>query len=77
MAKTLMVSNLAYEELKKLKEEENKSFSDVIVELIDIKKQKTGYDLKKHFGVLKGDIEYNRMQKEIKAGWSKWQKRYA
>ena len=77
MAKTLMVSNSAYEELKKLKEEENKSFSEVIVELMDRKEQKTGRDLWKHFGVLKGDKEYDRLRKEIKAGWSKWQKRYA
>ena len=70
-----MVSNTAYEELKKLKEE-NKSFSDVIIELIS-KKQKTGYDLKKYFGVLKGDKEYDLIQKELKEGWRRWQKRYA
>ena len=76
MAKTLMVSNAAYEELKKLKEED-KSFSDVIIELISEKKQKTGRDLWKHFGVLKGDKEYDRVRKELKAGWRRWQKRYA
>lgn len=77
MAKTLMVSNIVYEELKKLKEKEDKSFSDVIMELVSGKEQKTGFDLKKHFGVLKGDKEYDDIKKEIKAGWSKWQKRYA
>ena len=76
MARTIMVSNTAYEELKKLKEED-KSFSDVIIELVSKKEQKTGYDLKKHFGVLKGDKEYNIIQKELKAGWRRWQKRYA
>ncbi len=75
MAKTLMVSNEAYEELKKLKED--KSFSEVIIHLIKERKQKTGYDLKKHFGVLKGDKEYDILKKEIKAGWRKWQRRYA
>ena len=77
MAKTLMVSNSVYEELKKLKGKEDKSFSEVIIELISEKKQKTGYDLKKYFGVLKGDKEYEVIQKELKAGWARWRKRYA
>ena len=77
MAKTLMVSNEVYEELKKLKTPEDKSFSEVIIELVREKRQKTGYDLKKHFGVLKGDKEYDEIKKELKKGWSRWQKRYA
>ena len=76
MAKAIMISNTAYDELKKLKEE-NKSFTDVIIDLVSNKKQKTGYDLKKHFGVLKGDKEHKALEKKIKAGWSRWQKRYA
>ena len=32
-------------------------------------KHKTGYDLMKHFGVLKGDTEYEKLKKEVKAGW--------
>ena len=72
-----MISNNVYEELKKLKGNENKSFSDVIIELIIKKKQKTGHELKKHFGVLKGDKEYEMLGKEIKDGWRRWQKRYA
>lgn len=75
MAKTIMVSNTAYEELKKLKDED-KSFSDVIIGLVSKNGQKTGYDLKKHFGILKGDKEYGKIQKELKAGWRKWTKRY-
>ena len=75
MAKTIMVSNIAYDELKKLKEE-NKSFSDVIINLTKNREHKTGYDLKKHLGVLKGDKEYDDIQKELKAGWRRWQKRY-
>ena len=77
MAKTLMVSNSVYEELKKIKENENKSFSDVIVELIAKKDGKTGKDLWKHFGVLKGDMGYKELKKEIREGWHKWEKRYA
>ena len=76
MAKTIMVSNIAYEELKRMKDE-NKSFSDVIIELVSKRGQKVGYDLKKHFGVLKGDKEFKKIEKEIKAGWRRWQKRYA
>lgn len=76
MSKSLMISNEAYEELKKLKEED-KSFSDVIIGLISEKRQKTGYDLKKYFGILKGDKEYEVIQKELKAGWARWRKRYA
>lgn len=76
MAKTIMISNFAYEELRKLKEE-NKSFSNVIIELISKKEQKTGYDLKKHFGVLKGDKEYDKIMKELKPLYKKWTKRYA
>ena len=77
MAKTLMISNSVYEELKKLKEEEDKSFSEAIAELIARKKNNAGNHLWKHFGVLKGDKEYKKLDKEIKAGWHRWQKRYA
>ena len=73
MAKTLMVSNSAYEELKKLKEG-NKSFSEVIMELVS---RNSGSNIWKHFGVLKGDTEYAKIKKELKSGWRKWQKRYA
>lgn len=65
-----MISNAAYGELKKLKEG-NKSFTDVIIDLVSNKKQKTGYDLKRHFGVLKDDEEYKMLEKNIKAGWSR------
>ena len=75
MAKTIMVSNLAYEELKKIKDE-NKSFSDVIVDLVRKNKTKTGADLWKYFGVLKGDKEYDKIMREVKKGWAKWTKKY-
>ena len=77
MAKTLMVSNEVYEELKKIKTKEDKSFSEVIVDLIVKKEGKTGRDLWKHFGVLKGDKEYDEVKRELRAGWRRWQKRYA
>lgn len=40
------------------------------------KKPKKGRDLWKHFGVLKGDKEYDKIKKELKAAWLKWRKRY-
>ena len=76
MAKTIMVSNVAYEELRKLKEED-KSFSDVIIGLFTDKKSNKGANLRNHLGVLKGDKEYDIIQKELKAAWHKWTKRYA
>ena len=72
-----MVSNEVYEELKKIKTKEDKSFSEVIVDLIVKKEGKTGRDLWKHFGVLKGDKEYDEVKRELRAGWRRWQKRYA
>ena len=76
MAKTIMISNSAYEELKKLKDE-NKSFTDVVIELVSNKKLNTISNLWKYFGALKGDKEYKKLEKEIKAGWRIWGKRYA
>lgn len=76
MAKTIMISNVAYEELRKLKEED-KSFSETIKDLIEIKKWKTGADLVKHVGVLKDDKEYDKIMKELKPLYKKWTKRYA
>lgn len=76
MAKTLMVSNKVYEELKKLKTKEDKSFSEVIIELL-VAKRNTISHVWKHFGVLKGDKEYEQIQKDLKEGWSRWRKRYA
>lgn len=40
------------------------------------KEQKTGYDLKRNFGVLKGDREYDKIIKELKPLYRKWTKRY-
>lgn len=77
MAKTLKVSDNAYEELKKLKEKNNKSFSEIIMGLVNRNENKTVYNLQKHFGILKGDKEYKKIQKELKKGWSRWQKRYS
>lgn len=76
MAKTIMISNEVYDELKAIKE--NKSFTEVIVDLIERKDSKTvGNLIKNHFGALKGDKEYGRAMKRAKNGWAKWTKEYA
>ncbi len=74
MAKTIMVSNEIYEELKE--EKKNRSFSETIKDLIDTQKRKTGRDLLKHVGTIK-DNEYDKIMKELKPLYRKWTKRYA
>ena len=76
MSKTMMVSDLAYEELKKIKIREDASFSEVIMGLVEKKYEKTVGGLKNFFGVLKGDKEYDSVMKELKKGWASWTKRY-
>jgi len=75
MAKTIMISNEIYEELKGTKGD--RSFSETIKNLIEIKKWKTGADLVKHVGRLKDDKEYDRIIKELRPQYKKWTKRYA
>ncbi|MBI2598226.1 MAG: antitoxin VapB family protein [Candidatus Diapherotrites archaeon] len=77
MSKTMMVSDLAYEKLKKIKEREDASFSEVILNLVESNESKKVGNLKIFFGVLKGDKEYDRVLREIKSGWSVWTKKYA
>ena len=77
MAKTIMVSNDAYNRLKVIKEKEDKSFSDVIINLIEAKKTKTLNDVKSLFGIFKDDKEYDNIIKEVKEYWKKWTKKYA
>ena len=74
MAKTIMIANNVYEELKEVKKD--RSFSEVIRELIDTNKRKTGRDLLKHVGAIK-DNEYDKIMKELKPLYRKWTKRYA
>ena len=74
MAKTIMIANEVYNELKV--EKKNRSFSEAIKELMEIKKKKTGKDLLKHVGVIK-DNEYGKIMKELKPVYAKWTKKYA
>lgn len=77
MAKTLMISNKVYEELKKIKD--SRSFTDTIMNLIDRKElKKTGASLKECLGLLnKGDKEYNKIFRDLAPLYKKWTKRYA
>ncbi len=64
----------AYEFLRALKRE-NKSFSDVILELRE-KKKGTTKDLMKYFGVLKGlDIDWKAKEERMKAFKDSFNKR--
>lgn len=75
MAKTIMISNQVYEELKEVKND--RSFSETIKDLIEAKGMKTGKDLVKHVGILKDDKEYDKIMKELKPLYKRWTKRYA
>ncbi len=76
MAKTIMISNLVYEELKHAKKD--KSFSETIKDMMDKSKPKTGAGLRDCAGLLhKGDREYEKIIKELKPLYKKWTQRYA
>ena len=75
MAKTIMVSNEVYEELKLVKD--SKSFSELFKELLIFKGMKNGSGLKNCFGILKKDNEFANIEKGIKRGWADWKKKYA
>jgi len=76
MAKTIMIANDTYKELKELKED--KSFSELIRELIkNGRTPKTVNNLKKHLGTLpKDDTEFEEAIKELKPLYTKWKKKY-
>lgn len=77
MARTIMISNGAYEKLKALKGE--KSFSEVIMDLVEKKEEKktVGNLFKNCAGILKGDKEDDRIMRDARRGWKNWSKRYA
>ena len=77
MAKTIMVSDIAYYKLKKIKEREDASFSEVILVLVESNELKKVRGLKVFFGSFRGDNEYGRGLRELKSGWGKWTKKYA
>jgi predicted CopG family antitoxin len=74
MAKTIMISNNIYNELKMRKK--NRSFSELITDLLYVKKKRTGEGLKECIGLLKGDKEFAEIRKDLDKGWKKWNKKY-
>lgn len=74
MAKTIMISNAVYEELKMRKSE--KSFSELITDLLSSKKIKIGGGLRSCFGLLKNDKEFVAVEKSLERGWKGWNKKY-
>ena len=74
MAKTIMISNDIYEELKSIKGE--KSFSEVIRVLVNKGNLKKGAGLKDCIGILKKDREWNKVERGLERGWKGWNKKY-
>ena len=77
MAKTVMISNEIYEELKTLKEKEKISFSELFEELLKSAKTVKIKDLLNFVGALKNDKEYDVILPRLGIEWKKWSKRYA
>ncbi len=76
MAKTIMISNDLYRELKIVKRD--RSFSETIRDLMEKKNKKTIEGLKDCMGLLdKDDNEYDEIMKENRKMWERWTKRYA
>ncbi len=76
MARTIMISNEVYGELKEIKKD--KSFSEVIIDLMKSKRKKTVAGLKDCMGLLdKDDDEYGRIMKELRPMYKRWTKKYA
>jgi len=74
MAKTIMIADKVYEDLKKAKGKD-KSFTDVIAEALEKAKprEKTIGGLLKFAGILEGDTEYDEIRKWSKKRWKEWQ----
>ncbi|MFA5174356.1 MAG: antitoxin VapB family protein [Candidatus Pacearchaeota archaeon] len=61
MVKVISLSNDAYDRLKSIKD--NKSFSEIVVELIECKKKKR--DISKFAGIFKNDEEWGKIMDNI------------
>lgn len=77
MAKTMMVSNDVYEDLKALKEKDDLSFSELFRELLKNAKTSKISDLREFAGILKDDKEYDEIMPKLKMEWKKWSRKYA
>lgn len=75
MAKTIMIGNDVYNELKERKGD--KSFTEVIRTLMDKDRPKTGEGLREVFGILKEDDEWKDIKKKLDKGWKEWTDKYS
>ncbi|MBI2144304.1 antitoxin VapB family protein [Candidatus Woesearchaeota archaeon] len=77
MAKTIMIADKLYAELKRLKGND-KSFSEVIAEALEKAKPKerTIGGLLKFAGIFEGDTEYDEIRKWSKKRWKEWQDKF-
>lgn len=76
MARTIMIANDVYDQLKRMKE--NESFTELIKTLMHERMaKKTGKELFKFFGALDGDQEYPLIMKELRKKWATWTAKYA
>jgi predicted CopG family antitoxin len=74
MAKTIMIANDLYDDLKKIKGE--RSFTETIKDALNGKRKTIG-GLRKVMGTLpKEDMEYEKAMKELKPLYAKWTKKY-
>lgn len=69
-----MVSNEVYRELKVRKA--RRSFSELIMDMLT-KKNRTGSDLRSCLGLLKKDIESEKIENELRRSWKSRNKKYA
>lgn len=74
MAKTIMIADKVYADLKRVKGTD-KSFSEVIAEALEKAKpkEKTIGSLLKFAGIFEGDKEYDEIMKWSKKRWKEWQ----
>lgn len=61
MVKVVSLSNEAYEKLKRIKN--GKSFSEIVVELVECKNKKK--DFMKFAGIFKDDLEWEKNMEEV------------
>ena len=74
MAKTIMIANEVYDELKSLKRD--RSFSELLRDLMNPENVKKGSGLRECLGILKKDKEWGEIEKDLKKGWKRWNKKY-
>ena len=79
MSKNVMLSDEAYEKLRRIKgKDDSISFSDAVLSMEP--KKKTVGDLIKvieKIKIPKDDKEYDIVMKDLKKGWARWTKKHA